>query len=103
MGNYLNTEIKEERANRIETVKKSGEAVRYKSGTVKQSLVRNIYDMAGNVWEWTMEANFTSSRTVRGGDCSYDGVTYPVTARFSFQADYSGEKIENIGSRMTIY
>lgn len=103
MGNYLNTEIKEERANRIETVKKSGEAVRYKSGTVKQSLVRNIYDMAGNVWEWTMEANFTSSRTVRGGDCSYDGVTYPVTARFSFQADYSGEKIENIGSRMTVY
>ena len=65
--------------------------------------VKKIYDLAGNVWEWTMEANFTSSRTVRGGDCSYDGVTYPVTARFSFQADYSGEKIENIGSRMTIY
>ena len=50
-----------------------------------------------------MEANFTSSRTVRGGYCAYDGATYPVSARFSFVTDYNGDKLENIGSRMTIY
>lgn len=103
MGNYINTEIKEIINNRIETVKKDGEAVIYKTGVIPQATVRNICDMAGNVWEWTMEANFTSSRTVRGGDCSYDGITYPASAKFSFQADYTGEKIETIGSRMTIY
>ena len=43
------------------------------------------------------------SRTVRGGDCSYDGESYPVSARFSFKPTYTGEKLENIGSRMILY
>ena len=28
--------------------------------------VKNIYDMAGNVWEWTMESNSSDSRVTRG-------------------------------------
>lgn len=100
MGNYADTEILNEEG---ELIKKSGEAVRYKTGEVRNSLVKNIYDLAGNVWEWTMEANFTSSRTVRGGYCAYDGITYPVSARFSFKSDYAEERLKNIGSRMTIY
>ena len=100
MGNYVDLEVAGEGRTKI---KKKGEAIRFKSGEISDSLVYNIYDLAGNVWEWTMEANFTSSRTVRGGYCAYDGVTYPVSARFSFKSDYSGDKLENIGSRMTIY
>ena len=103
MGNYLYTEIKENGENGNNTIKKSGEAFRFKTGELEGTKINNIYDLAGNAWEWTMEANFTTSRTVRGGDCSYDGATYPVTARFSFKPTYNGEKIENIGSRMTIY
>ena len=99
MGNYLNTEIKISE----NQTKRAGEAFRFKSGEVGGAMIRNIYDLAGNVWEWTMEANFTNSRTVRGGDCSYDGESYPVSARFSFKPTYTGEKLENIGSRMILY
>ena len=100
MGNYSDTELVNEQGDKI---KKKGESIRYKTGEISNALVYNIYDLAGNVWEWTMEANFTSSRTVRGGYCAYDGATYPVSARFSFVTDYNGDKLENIGSRMTIY
>lgn len=100
MGNYLNTEIKDEDGS---SIKKAGEAFRFKTGELDGTKVKNIYDLAGNAWEWTMEANFTSLRTVRGGDCSYDGATYPASTRFSFKPTYDGEKLENIGSRMTIY
>ena len=82
---------------------RAGEAFRFKTGEVGGAMIKNIYDLAGNAWEWTMEANFTNSRTVRGGDCSYDGESYPVSARFSFKPTYTGEKLENIGSRMILY
>ena len=100
MGNYLNTEIKDEENT---TIKRAGEAFRFKAGELAGTKVNNIYDLAGNVWEWTMEANFTTLRTVRGGDCSYNGNIYPASTRFSFKPTYNGEKLENIGSRMTIY
>ena len=100
MGNYLNTEIKDEENT---TIKRAGEAFRFKAGELAGTKVNNIYDLAGNVWEWTMEANFTTLRTVTGGDCSYNGNIYPASTRFSFKPTYNGEKLENIGSRMTIY
>ena len=34
--------------------------------------VNNIYDMAGNVYEWTIEAGFTDDRVFRGGCYNYD-------------------------------
>ena len=33
--------------------------------------VKNIYDLAGNIWEWTLEAYGTNNRIKRGG--RYDG------------------------------
>ena len=35
--------------------------------------VKNIYDMAGNVFEWTMEVKYTSTRVIRGGYFGYSG------------------------------
>ncbi len=99
MGNYLDTVIKDEKG---KDLKKAGEAFRFKTGEL-DTKVKQIYDLAGNVWEWTMEKNFTTLRTIRGGDCTYSGAVNPVTARFSFRPSYNEEKLENIGSRMTIY
>ena len=37
------------------------------TGSVITDVSKNIYDLAGNCYEWTMEAYITSSRVLRGG------------------------------------
>ena len=100
-GNYIDTKFSYTDITGAKQTKAKNSNVLVPTG--QTTPVCNIYDMGGNVWEWTMEANFTNSRTVRGGDCSYDGESYPVSARFSFKPTYTGEKLENIGSRMILY
>ncbi len=48
------------------------------TGSVASDVSKNIYDLAGNCYEWTMEACGTFLRDPRGG--SY-GSTYPVSSR----------------------
>ena len=43
--------------------------------------VKNIYDLAGNVLEWTMESYYTDNRVIRGGDYSTAGSGYPASIR----------------------
>ena len=42
--------------------------------------VQNIYDIAGNVWEWTLEKTSDGSFPCasRGGFCNFDGSDYPA-------------------------
>ncbi len=50
------------------------------TGALKQAKVNNIYDMSGNMWEWTMEGYSNVKRAYRGGSFHSSGttVTYPV-------------------------
>ena len=48
------------------------------TGSVSTDVSKNIYDLAGNCYEWTMEACGTFLRDPRGG--SY-GSAYPVSSR----------------------
>ncbi len=41
----------------------------------------NIYDLAGNVGEWTMEASSTNGRVYRGGYYTYTGTDFPAGDR----------------------
>ena len=50
------------------------------TGSVSTDVSKNIYDLAGNCWEWTMEAYNTYSRVTRGG--SYFSAN-PVSFRYS--------------------
>ena len=48
------------------------------TGSVSTDVSKNIYDLAGNCSEWTMEASGTSLRVVRGG---YYDRAFPVRLR----------------------
>ena len=49
----------------------------------------NIYDLAGNVWEWTLEFTKGSNNfcAFRGGYCSDNGSRKPAFKRFGFDVD----------------
>ena len=52
------------------------------TGSNVEYQLKNIYDIAGNVWEWTMEANSPGYRVLRGGSYNYTGSGHPVSLRF---------------------
>ena len=53
----------------------------------------NIYDLAGNCYEWTREANSTDDRAYRGGGYNFDGSSNPASSRYISNADSSYSSI----------
>ena len=52
------------------------------TGSIEAYAVNNIYDMAGNVNDWTIEANNTGYRVSRGGSYINNGYGYPASSRY---------------------
>lgn len=52
------------------------------TGSKTKWSVFNIYDIAGNVDEWTSEMSGSSCRVLRGGYCNYNGNDWPAASRF---------------------
>ena len=67
------------------------------TGSVSTDVSKNIYDLAGNCKEWTMEARNTNYRVLRGG--VYAGAT-PVSRR---NFDYPTLVIDSYSFRPTLY
>ena len=75
----------------------------YTTGRNEAWKAKNIYDLAGNVFEWTMEANDSYRRVYRGGsyaDYKYAGLNAPAIDR-----SYGGSKDADdyMGFRATLY
>ena len=62
--------------------------------------VKKIYDLAGNVFEWTMESYDTSCRVLRGGDYYGTGSTYPVSYR---NYNFPSNSFSRVGFRPTLF
>ena len=58
------------------------------TGSVATDVSKNIYDLAGNCWEWTMEAGYTDGRVLRGGRY-YNA--YPVSERNDYGLGNCGD------------
>lgn len=63
--------------------------------------VKNIYDMAGNVCEWTMEAENEEDRSARGGCFVDDGCNVSVSYRSS--GDFASLSVRQYGFRVALY
>ena len=70
------------------------------TGSNKSYMVKNIYDLAGNCWEWTMESYIATDRVRRGGSSDNIEVEYPVSIRSS---SLPSRKLETVGFRITLY
>ena len=53
----------------------------------------NIYDFAGNCYEWTQEADSSDYRAIRGGYYDNDGSVYPASGR-----SFGGPDVSSYGS-----
>ena len=70
------------------------------TGSDPEYAVNNIYDMAGNVRDWTIEAYFTGDRGLRGGDYYCIASTYPASGLTLNGPAYSSG---DYGSRLALY
>ena len=60
----------------------------------------NIYDLAGNYYEWTQEAHYTVGRIGRGGSYNDSGSDFPASDRYSYTTVIS---YSYHSSRATLY
>ncbi len=64
--------------------KTSNASVLLTTGADESFSLINIYDMAGNVWEWTLEFyDAFSPCTYRGGSCNSNASVYPASYRIN--------------------
>ena len=85
-GNYKGTSVKADDG--TTEIKASGDVQVLNTGKTTFTMANNIYDLAGNCWEWTQEADNTDSRALRGGDCNRDGSVIPASYRSSNYPGY---------------
>ena len=77
-----------------------GGNMNYTTGRNEAWKANNIYDLAGNVWDWTTEANSSGRRVHRGGDCYVSGSIGPASPRS--YGDSDGSDL-GIGFRPALY
>ena len=57
------------------------------TGSTERNKANNIYDMAGNVSEWTMEGDRYNFRRYRGGSYSYNASDYSADGRNTYDPE----------------
>ena len=87
-GNYSNATFTYTNSSGGTSTKNSGSRVIIPTGSAEYTKANNIYDLAGNVRDWTMEANFTNNRVLRGGSYFNAGSNSPARSRDFYYPNY---------------
>lgn len=99
-GNYINIKVQYKNEIENEKIKEENKYELLQTGQTKP--VNNIYDMGGNLWEWTTENCNVNEEpyTIRGGTYSLESSKSPASAR-----SWCVRAIVNnyIGFRVAIY
>jgi len=75
----------------------SGKNTERTCGTAPNDVIKNVYDLYGNSWEWTLEANGAYVRVTRGGD-------YIDSCSPSYRSYYNPTTTDSLaGSRLALY
>ena len=98
-GNYNNITFSYTDITGASQTKASGSEVLVPTG--QTTPVCNIYDMGGNVWEWTTESysNTNSPSALRGGGCNHNFANSPAGIR----SHSSGTANADLGFRLTLF
>ena len=99
-GNYYNATFEYVNSSGSTATKNEGSSTRIPTGSAEYTKANNIYDLAGNVRDWTMEAYSTYYRVYRGGYCNYNGDVYPADYRFGY---YPTGSSSYFGCRSALY
>ena len=102
-GNYENNSFTYyTNTSKSTATKSSGSQTRIPSGAYEGANANNVYDLAGNVLDWTIEAYGSgtgSFRYCRGGSCEDDGNYSPAANRII----YYPINYVNVGLRCTLF
>ena len=80
-GNYKNAEFEYINTSGNKIMKYADKNQLIPTGSSEYTKANNIYDLAGNVWDWTVEnGSYLGTRNFRGGSYIYDGYTRMVTS-----------------------
>ena len=70
------------------------------TGSMTQTEKNHIFDLAGNVWEWTTEAKSSDRRVYRGGYYGSAGSSRPCSNRIVYSPDTTRY---SVGFRLALY
>ena len=87
-GNYSNNTVE-------------GHGEKQDTGFSESWKANNIYDFAGNCYEWTQEAYYTHGRAIRGGEYGITGSNFPAPERSAVVS--SNASYRNVSSRATLF
>ena len=103
-GNYKNNSFTYyTNTSKSTATKSSGSISRIPSGAYEGANANNVFDLAGNVWDWTLESYGSGTddcRCYRGG--VYNGYGYDFPAE-SLGTGYPSSSINVFGLRCTLY
>ncbi len=93
--------------NKIKKAQDSGNGILMTTGASEETKLQNIYDISGNVWEWTLEyTKYNDDEEEkhpcagRGGNLFNSGIQFPTNSLFRFVIDF---KYSHVGFRVSIY